>query len=595
MTQAATSLLSALELAAALTLCIRLLRHTKYEVAPRIQAPTWGDDLGCVLTAGLLSALGTYSFWLGLLASGVCTTLLLILWLDVALYHCFGFELGLGGISDVVLSNLFAEVRKMRRARQFFRTHRAFALTPLLFLLAPLLVLLPPTSPLQALAELVLFPSLFCVSAALWHSPARRPLPLPTAPSPTRRALCYDFLQPRRPRIPNDFQIRPAHAHLLQDRAATSTHSPLHGVLRGRSVILLTFESVGSHHLAQGSAHTPFFTAMAKAPQTLCSQHHISLAPLTNVAHLALYFGRHSLRGASESQSHLHRLQQAGYQRLYLTAANTEHYGLAALLRQAGFEHICDGPQLLQSASSPTLRSASDALLPQHGVAQLRGLLHAQPFFLHVHAANAHLPYLVEDPQRFCRHDGADDRGRFLNSVEETDAMFARLHAALCAELSQPAGEPDGPLLLISSDHGQSFGEHGYHSHGSAVSAEQTQVPLLLHHPLLPAATIPWSTHFDVLPTVLDLLGIPAQGTSGVSILHSPREPSHLLWDGQPSRPTSGCLGLLLGNVKYSLDLIRDTLIESDWNDRSRRLLLGPERRYYEALIGLVAKHQGVL
>lgn len=591
MTATAHPLGAAGSLALVLTLCMRLFRATKYEDAPRVAAPTVEDDLGCVLAAALLGVLCTYSFWLGLLASGVSTAFLLILWLDVALYHCFTFELGLGGISDVVLSNLVAEVRKMQRARQFFRTHRAFAMTPLLFLQAPLLLLLTPTSALRPLLELSLLASLLPVLVACWRSPSQKP----SERSDHRHALWYDFLLPRRPRIPKDFQVRPEHAHLLQDPPTAPEKSPFYGVLRGRSVILLTFESVGSRHLGEEAAHTPFFSALRQSPQTICSQHHVSVAPLTNVAHRALYFGRHSLRERSGCPSYLASLEQAGYRRIYLTAVNTAHYGLSTLLQQAGFDHICDGKALLQTEHSATLRSATDSILPCIGVAKLSGLLAAQPFFLHVHAANAHLPYLVEDPQRFHRHDQKDDRGRFLNAVEETDAMFSRLYAALCAELSPKFEGPDRPLLLVSSDHGQSFGEHGYHSHGSAVTAEQTEVPLLIHHPLLSATTIPWSTHFEVLPTVLDLLGMTAPGTGAGSMLQQRTKPSLLLWDGQPSRPTSGCLGLLIGNTKYCVDLVRDTLIESDWNDRPQRILVGAERHYFEALIGLIAKHQGVL
>lgn len=595
MTATAHSIGAAVGFALVLTLCMRLLRQIKYEGAPRVEAPTWGDDLGCVLATALLSVLCTHSFWLGLLASGVCTAFLLVLWLDVALYHCFTFELGLGGLSDVVLSNLFAEVRKMQRAQQFFRRHRAFAMTPLVLVQAPLLLLLPSTSLLRPLLCLCLLAQLLPVSVALGRGVLRRRAQRPNQKSDTRRALCYDFIQPRRPRIPKGFQVRPEHAHLLQTQSAAPTKSPLHGVLRGRSVIFLTFESVGSRHLGEQAAHTPFFTALAKSPQTICSQHHVSAAPLTNVAHRALYFGRHTLRPTSGCPSYLTALQQAGYRRMYLTAVNTAHYGLLTLLQQAGFDHICDGPQLQRTARPATIHLATDGLLPSIGIAKLSTLITGQPFFLHVHAANAHLPYLVEDPLRFHRHDQAEDRGRFLNSVEETDAMFGRFYAALCAALSPTSEGSERPLLVISSDHGQSFGEHGYHSHGSAVTAEQTQVPLLIHHPLLPAATIPWSSHFETLPTVLDLLGITALETGAVSMLQSRPEPSLLLWDGQPSRPTSGCLGLLLGDTKYCLDLIRDTLIESDWNDRPTRILVGADRHYFEALIGLVAKHQGVL
>ena len=55
MTATAHSIGAAVGFALVLTLCMRLLRQIKYEGAPRVEAPTWGDDLGCVLATALLS------------------------------------------------------------------------------------------------------------------------------------------------------------------------------------------------------------------------------------------------------------------------------------------------------------------------------------------------------------------------------------------------------------------------------------------------------------------------------------------------------------------------------------------------------------
>ena len=56
MTATAHSIGAAVGFALVLTLCMRLLRQIKYEGAPRVEAPTWGDDLGCVLATALLTA-----------------------------------------------------------------------------------------------------------------------------------------------------------------------------------------------------------------------------------------------------------------------------------------------------------------------------------------------------------------------------------------------------------------------------------------------------------------------------------------------------------------------------------------------------------
>ncbi len=407
-----------------------------------------------------------------------------------------------------------------------------------------------------------------------------------------RRALVHDFVRPRRPRIPAGFQPRKEHAALLTKRPTTPSPSPEHGRLRGASVVFLTFESLGMAQLAatpedaRGSARTPFLDSLRDGAVT--SAHHFCPAPLTNAAHLAWYAGRPVAFAGPWS---LAALGQAGYRTAYLTAAIAGHYGLLRILQAAGFAHVIDGPVLRHGR--PDRGPALDQELLTSGLPVLRTQVGGGPLFLHVHAANTHIPYRIAEPQRFRRHDAASDRGRFLNGVEETDAFFAALWRAL-QQLLQERGETQPPLLLISSDHGQSFGESGYFSHGSAVSDEQLRVPLLLHHPLLGPRRVRFSTHYDVLPTVLDLLGVPGPPGLGESLFHPGRRAGHLLWDGQPSRRTSNCLGLLFDEHKYALDLIRDTCIESDWNDRQPRVLHQDERLYFEALLGQLSHHQGI-
>ncbi|MFO0577072.1 MAG: sulfatase-like hydrolase/transferase [Polyangia bacterium] len=576
---------------------LRLLRQVKYKAAPAQRALTAGDwgsaALGGILVGGLGSLhplgavpaalLGTLSLWL--------------LWLDAALYRLFSFELGLGGVGGVVLSNLYQEVAKMDTARRFFRSHRAFALAPAAILGAHLVLLLPAGSG----AQLTLSGAL--AAYLVW---AHAPTPEPTSavrPARLRRALLHDFLRPRRPRVPARFQPRPEHAFLLAQQPALPSPSAHHGVLAGRSVVLLTFESLSAAHLAdpppdktqgraqaqvQNRAWTPFLDSLRAA--AVASAHHCCLAPLTNCAHLALYS---SQAAAPPGPWHLQPLHRAGYRSLYLTAATVEHYGLAGILRRAGFQHVLDARVLAPHPGDGGC--ISDRALLVDGLRRLRQLLGAPggPFFLHVHAANTHIPYRVADRSRFCYHDLQSDRGRFLSGIEESDWLFGELFAALrslCAE--QAAGEP---LLVVSSDHGQSFGEGGYFSHGSAVRHEQLSVPLLLSHPRLAAPAPRFSTHFDVLPTILDLLGLAAEQPGfGTSIFNTERQIGHLLWDGQPTRPTSTCLGLQLAQRKIALDLARGTCIESDWHDGDARLLSDGEHDYFEALLGALARHRGV-
>jgi len=74
------------------------------------------------------------------------------------------------------------------------------------------------------------------------------------------------------------------------------------------------------------------------------------------------------------------------------------------------------------------------------------------------------------------------------------------------------AGILDTTLLIITSDHGEAFGEHGYVWHVGAIHDEATHIPLLIKFPeeAIPPRRIDALTQtIDILPTICDLLRIP--------------------------------------------------------------------------------------
>lgn len=573
-------------------LLFRMLRAVKYQRAPRRLPATRQDDAMALALAVGLTCVAALDFKLALMSAVLGSFLFAALWLDAALYHVFTFELGAGGIGGVVLSNLIAEVLKMRMARRFFAEHRGFTLLPIAALLLHLLLILE-TSSIGSILRGITLVVLACYFIYSFIADVPRPVGTALSNIALQRSLLHDFVLPRRPHIPDGFAPRPEHVALLSAPAALRPALIRQRTLPGRSVVLLTFESLGSAQL--GHAHTPFLNAVAAASTTVRSRQHFCLAPLTNAAHIALYFSDYVAKKGQVSQA-LSALRQAGYATIYLTATTVEHYGLGGLLKQAGFRHVLDGTSLLPHPLDAKDAAVSDQALLLSGLRRVRSIVETSsgPFFLHIHATNAHIPYRVVDEKRYCRHDNADDRGRYLNALEETDWIFGALWQTL-RTLSKSAQKEDPPLLLLSSDHGQSFGEKGYVSHGSAITREQLNVPLCFHHPHLLPRELDFSTHFDVLPTVLELLELsPAYANHGVSLLGEGHHPAHLLWDGQPSRSTSHCLGLVTGDRKYALDLIRDTCQVSDLDDGNARELVGAERTYFEALIGLVARARSI-
>ncbi len=67
-------------------------------------------------------------------------------------------------------------------------------------------------------------------------------------------------------------------------------------------------------------------------------------------------------------------------------------------------------------------------------------------------------------------------------------------------------------LIVIASDHGEGFYEHGREGHAETLYREVTEVPLILSLPfaLEPGVVVkPLVRNVDIWPTVLDLLGLP--------------------------------------------------------------------------------------
>ena len=86
-------------------------------------------------------------------------------------------------------------------------------------------------------------------------------------------------------------------------------------------------------------------------------------------------------------------------------------------------------------------------------------------------------------------------------------------------------------LLIVVGDHGEAFGEHLRLSHDFVPYEEVTRVPLLLWGPQvlgLPRTIDGLRHHHDLLPTLLDTLGIEWSGVLPGKSLHGPAHDSVL-------------------------------------------------------------------
>ncbi|MDD5553460.1 MAG: sulfatase [Candidatus Omnitrophica bacterium] len=88
----------------------------------------------------------------------------------------------------------------------------------------------------------------------------------------------------------------------------------------------------------------------------------------------------------------------------------------------------------------------------------------------------------------------------------------------------------DKTIIIICADHGEEFYEHGGYFHGDTLYGEVTYVPLIVRVPGKQGRQIRELTqNVDIMPTILDLLGIPvprqAQGKSLVDLMDGKAAP----------------------------------------------------------------------
>jgi choline-sulfatase len=130
------------------------------------------------------------------------------------------------------------------------------------------------------------------------------------------------------------------------------------------------------------------------------------------------------------------------------------------------------------------------------------------PYLLWVHLYDAHAPCRPPEPYR--SRYAADP---YEGAIAFADSQMARLLGALDAR-----HQLDQTAVVVVADHGESLGQHGEDEHGIFVYDSVMHIPLLVRMPGVAARRISSvASLVDVMPTILDALGIAPVSTDGVS------------------------------------------------------------------------------
>jgi arylsulfatase A-like enzyme len=166
----------------------------------------------------------------------------------------------------------------------------------------------------------------------------------------------------------------------------------------------------------------------------------------------------------------------------------------------------------------------------------------SKPFLLFVHSWATHMPYTVRHSDKTDWRAAKQEvlqgiQGDSAAALEATREAYRQaverqsetLVASLLEELDA-LGLREETGFAFLSDHGESWGERFvakeevegvYHMHGATLYDEIVQVPLVLSAPgrLDPAVVSSQVRSVDLMPTLLELAGVPSGEMDGVSLL----------------------------------------------------------------------------
>lgn len=136
-----------------------------------------------------------------------------------------------------------------------------------------------------------------------------------------------------------------------------------------------------------------------------------------------------------------------------------------------------------------------------------------RPTFLYLHLNDAHNPYHERDPWYVPGSEELESqRNAYVSELSYTDNRLRRFADGL--------GWDEDTVVVLVSDHGEEFMEHGDVRHKGGLHQELNRVLFTIRAPgIAPGRMTVNVSLIDVMPTVLDLLGLePAGDVDGQSL-----------------------------------------------------------------------------
>jgi choline-sulfatase len=275
------------------------------------------------------------------------------------------------------------------------------------------------------------------------------------------------------------------------------------------NVVLITIDALRAELGVTGYQRniSPNIDALAKKGALFTRAY--SLASYTSKSLAPMLIGRyasethrgflHFNRFTREDTFVSERLQKAGVR----TVSVQGHW---YFFKNYGFERGYDVTDTKATPADQPIegdKSTNSAELSDRIIAQLEDpKLENTRFFLWTHYLDPHAEYVPHEGFDF----GHRGRERYDGEIAYTDHHVGRVLAAL-----ERRPFASRTIVIVTSDHGEAFGEHDLYRHGFELWEELVRIPLVVYVPgAEPRRIDVRRSSIDVAPTLLEIYGIEA-------------------------------------------------------------------------------------
>lgn len=120
------------------------------------------------------------------------------------------------------------------------------------------------------------------------------------------------------------------------------------------------------------------------------------------------------------------------------------------------------------------------------------------PWFLWVHLFDPHFPYEPPEPYRT----------EYSNHLYDGEVVYTDSNVGQLLNFLKKT-QKENPIIILTSDHGESLGDHGEMTHGILAYNPTIWIPLIIYYPGIKSDKISQPVaHIDIFPTLCDLLGL---------------------------------------------------------------------------------------